>query len=234
MGKVKIADPKAPADPAPKGKGKGHGVSRFFTVADRFKGHLDSIALPVDFMGPWTMEKMELLRLVPALHEEFNERWVHSKLRSYAAQPTEIQPPLLQCKTMGKTGKLGTSEVFDARLLPMALQFLNDIAIQPDKCKKETGTPLEWDDGEDSSPAEEEPRPVPVQRAPAPPALPVAAAGATSVSAPYKCKLVWELENNKTKDHGKQLTTAQTLSKNRMVFQFFEAPNCFLTGLTGF
>jgi len=137
VGKVKIADPNAPAPPHPKGKGKGkgHGVSKFYTVADRFKGHLGTIALPMDFKGPWTMEKMELLHIVPAVHEEFNERWVQSKLRSYAQQPTDVQPPYLQCKTMGKTGKLGTSEFFDARLAPLAMKYMKEVAISPDKCR---------------------------------------------------------------------------------------------------
>ena len=221
VGKIKIADPNAPA-PAP---GKGHGTSKFYTVADRFKGHLGTLALPMDFKGPCTVEKMELLHLVPAVHEEFNERWVQCKLRSYAQQPTDVQPPYLQCKTKGKTGKLGTSEFFDARLAPLAMKYMKEVAISPDQCRKAVRVALEWDDG-DSSPAEEAQReraPPALQEPGLPSSLPAVAAGPKPISAPYKCKIVWELENGKTKDRGFLLTPAQIVSKNRMVVQFFEA-----------
>ena len=222
VGKFVSTDPNAPPPPP----GKGHGVSQQFCVADRFKGHVKTIKLPVEWTGPWSVEKMELLLLVPAPHDKRNEYWVQGKLRAYAKEPSK--PPYLQCKTVGgKGGRAGTSEFFDARLVEVATKYLNQVAITPDKCRKAARVALEWDDG-DSSPAEEaqEEPALPALQEPAMPSFPaVAAAGPKPISAPYKCKLVWELENNRTKDHGRLLTTSQTISKNRMVVQFFEALN---------
>ena len=222
VGKVCIAESNAPepqSAPGGKGKSKGPGLSRFFTVGDRFKGHLKSLKLPVEFNGSAVLEEMELLRIVPAPHGERNECWVQCQLRDYAKKP--VERPFLQCKTpIG-----GTSEFFDARLTGYALDLMNQVAQSPNQCTKGVGEKIAWNN-EDSSPVEEQAQEEPQPSLPAMPSFPaVAAAGPKPISAPYKCKIVWELENGKTKDRGFLLTPAQIVSKNRMVVQFFEALN---------
>jgi hypothetical protein len=90
---------------------------------------------------------MELLLIVPAPHEARNESWVQCKLRDYARRP--VEPPYFQCKTKGNGKSPGQSEFFDARITGLALELMNKVAVDPDKCKKDAQVKnIEWDHDE--------------------------------------------------------------------------------------
>ena len=137
-------------DPAASAKGKGkcpHGLSQQFCVGDRFKGHLKSQVLPVEFKGQLSLECMSLIHLVPAPHGCRNEAWVQVQLRKRAGEP--VEPPYLQCKSQ----KGGATEFVDKRLQGLAFSLMDQVAISPDKCQKEVGKDV---DSEDIGPEEPE------------------------------------------------------------------------------